>query len=146
MIRRPPRSTLFPYTTLFRSQPAGEPQRPGDDGDHRPGLDRALPAALRAEEIRVAERHHQRGVEEQRRRDRRLALLRHAAEDQVNQDQDQEQPVDLGYGARNPAEFLLLDRDVDGHARLLLRVLSIAMETSAKGLRVLVTAGGAGFG
>src|SRR2546426_3575082 len=24
MIRRPPRSTLFPYTTLFRSQPAGE--------------------------------------------------------------------------------------------------------------------------
>src|SRR2546427_7077198 len=23
MIRRPPRSTLFPYTTLFRSQPAG---------------------------------------------------------------------------------------------------------------------------
>src|SRR3712207_8944840 len=24
MIRRPPRSTLFPYTTLFRSQEAGE--------------------------------------------------------------------------------------------------------------------------
>src|SRR2546425_11256644 len=24
MIRRPPRSTLFPYTTLFRSHPAGE--------------------------------------------------------------------------------------------------------------------------
>src|SRR5258708_19542280 len=23
MIRRPPRSTLFPYTTLFRSQPTG---------------------------------------------------------------------------------------------------------------------------
>src|SRR5258705_2296724 len=23
MIRRPPRSTLFPYTTLFRSEPAG---------------------------------------------------------------------------------------------------------------------------
>src|SRR3712207_8391182 len=43
MIRRPPRSTLFPYTTLFRSQPhrpehvfrpvfaegPGEPQPPG---------------------------------------------------------------------------------------------------------------------
>src|SRR2546427_2430355 len=27
MIRRPPRSTLFPYTTLFRSQP----QQPGCD-------------------------------------------------------------------------------------------------------------------
>src|SRR6266704_5680482 len=25
MIRRPPRSTLFPYTTLFRSGPAGPP-------------------------------------------------------------------------------------------------------------------------
>src|SRR2546427_8409658 len=25
MIRRPPRSTLFPYTTLFRSQPLVEP-------------------------------------------------------------------------------------------------------------------------
>src|SRR5687767_15770576 len=29
MIRRPPRSTLFPYTTLFRSQPLQ--QRPGED-------------------------------------------------------------------------------------------------------------------
>src|SRR6185312_2345367 len=29
MIRRPPRSTLFPYTTLFRSGGAGEPAFPG---------------------------------------------------------------------------------------------------------------------
>src|SRR3712207_8774154 len=29
MIRRPPRSTLFPYTTLFRSLPAGEVDRHG---------------------------------------------------------------------------------------------------------------------
>src|SRR6266498_1421006 len=27
MIRRPPRSTLFPYTTLFRSRPAGSSAR-----------------------------------------------------------------------------------------------------------------------
>src|SRR2546422_3835251 len=27
MIRRPPRSTLFPYTTLFRSPSGGEPRR-----------------------------------------------------------------------------------------------------------------------
>src|SRR3712207_9075029 len=33
MIRRPPRSTLFPYTTLFRSQ-----ERPGSL-DHRAPLD-----------------------------------------------------------------------------------------------------------
>src|SRR2546430_5367503 len=30
MIRRPPRSTLFPYTTLFRSRPP--PDQPGDRG------------------------------------------------------------------------------------------------------------------
>src|SRR6185437_14069731 len=30
MIRRPPRSTLFPYTTLFRSRP--RPGRAGPDG------------------------------------------------------------------------------------------------------------------
>src|SRR5256885_4439565 len=34
MIRRPPRSTLFPYTTLFRS--AHAPERPQPRGD-RPG-------------------------------------------------------------------------------------------------------------
>src|SRR5260370_19321466 len=30
MIRRPPRSTLFPYTTLFRSRPAAWPTKPSD--------------------------------------------------------------------------------------------------------------------
>src|SRR3712207_9520088 len=34
MIRRPPRSTLFPYTTLFRSHPPAE-QRLQLDGDQR---------------------------------------------------------------------------------------------------------------
>src|SRR5438093_3804092 len=29
MIRRPPRSTLFPYTTLFRSRPDDWPRPPG---------------------------------------------------------------------------------------------------------------------
>src|SRR3712207_7465269 len=32
MIRRPPRSTLFPYTTLFRSHP-GAVSRPARSGD-----------------------------------------------------------------------------------------------------------------
>src|SRR5689334_24649605 len=40
MIRRPPRSTLFPYTTLFRSVPVGV-GRAARDGDRRTrrGLD-----------------------------------------------------------------------------------------------------------
>src|SRR3712207_7586277 len=36
MIRRPPRSTLFPYTTLFRSQYLG---RPGAEGPRREAVD-----------------------------------------------------------------------------------------------------------
>src|SRR6266571_2751804 len=41
MIRRPPRSTLFPYTTLFRSRP------PGPASPHPPG---ASPRTERSEE------------------------------------------------------------------------------------------------
>src|SRR3712207_7720182 len=37
MIRRPPRSTLFPYTTLFRSAPRGL-QLPLQPGEHREGV------------------------------------------------------------------------------------------------------------
>src|SRR5258707_11008022 len=36
MIRRPPRSTLFPYTTLFRSQDALEPAAPPPAGELPP--------------------------------------------------------------------------------------------------------------
>src|SRR2546430_9766673 len=37
MIRRPPRSTLFPYTTLFRShdEPPPDPQLPDESLRHR---------------------------------------------------------------------------------------------------------------
>src|SRR2546422_7512259 len=43
MIRRPPRSTLFPYTTLFRSERAGD--RIGAGGGRGPGAARASAAA-----------------------------------------------------------------------------------------------------
>src|SRR5258708_28277079 len=50
MIRRPPRSTLFPYTTLFRSI--------GDIASRPPGEERDRPAALAGilDEERLAER------------------------------------------------------------------------------------------
>src|SRR5947199_8079639 len=35
MIRRPPRSTLFPYTTLFRSRSADRRNRTDDAFEHR---------------------------------------------------------------------------------------------------------------
>src|SRR2546422_9724650 len=42
MIRRPPRSTLFPYTTLFRSPPrtVAQPRAPLGPRDHRYRVDR----------------------------------------------------------------------------------------------------------
>src|SRR2546422_6747551 len=51
MIRRPPRSTLFPYTTLFRSR--------GDDAPEQ-RLDRALArdAGLLGEQHRLREGEH----------------------------------------------------------------------------------------
>src|SRR2546430_5343318 len=53
MIRRPPRSTLFPYTTLFRS-----PRR-GDDLGHRPADQQLLLADDEGQ-------RHQLGREEER--------------------------------------------------------------------------------
>src|SRR5438876_2145342 len=55
MIRRPPRSTLFPYTTLFRSRPEGGRELPaaaaaaGGDGEQ----DRVLAALLQRERSRL---------------------------------------------------------------------------------------------
>src|SRR5258707_9868932 len=58
MIRRPPRSTLFPYTTLFRSSPGGRQWRPDPSAlacsARRPSPEpvdqRALHARARSEE------------------------------------------------------------------------------------------------
>src|SRR5438034_4323099 len=47
MIRRPPRSTLFPYTTLFRSGCRSGSGRPQRDGPERQP---SLVAGLRSEE------------------------------------------------------------------------------------------------
>src|SRR3712207_7468752 len=55
MIRRPPRSTLFPYTTLFRSlegQVPPKPERANDEGvvavvlEHIAATDTRLPLAI----------------------------------------------------------------------------------------------------
>src|SRR3712207_7461682 len=61
MIRRPPRSTLFPYTTLFRSGL----QADVDDGRDAEGEHDVLPPRRRAELDRVDERVD---VEERRQR------------------------------------------------------------------------------
>src|SRR3712207_8233283 len=53
MIRRPPRSTLFPYTTLFRSGPAAHVRLrlgPVHKGRDRPPVERAVADQLRRHE------------------------------------------------------------------------------------------------
>src|SRR3712207_8090270 len=73
MIRRPPRSTLFPYTTLFRSRLPGARRRQRRQHPRRP--------ARRAEEgerAAPAVRHTRRGAQERRqgpRQDRKSTRL-----------------------------------------------------------------------
>src|SRR5258708_29850246 len=65
MIRRPPRSTLFPYTTLFRSR-AAAPRRPraprcggggGVGGRARARRDRRIPGVARPGGLHRSEEH-----------------------------------------------------------------------------------------
>src|SRR3712207_7389951 len=84
MIRRPPRSTLFPYTTLFRSV------EPGDLGVLAPGV---VVAALRAAELVAAEQHRRALAEQQRGQE--VALLAGAKR------------VDLGRSEEHKSELQL---------------------------------------
>src|SRR5258705_10124078 len=67
MIRRPPRSTLFPYTTLFRSIHAADAGRAVEAGQVRPG---------RLDTFRYHQIHHRRPGESTLRLDGRVSVLR----------------------------------------------------------------------
>src|SRR2546426_5404411 len=54
MIRRPPRSTLFPYTTLFRSIPVEGEAALGVGDDDRRVIDAEKQAAPRPAPLRIA--------------------------------------------------------------------------------------------
>src|SRR3712207_7617499 len=53
MIRRPPRSTLFPYTTLFRSPPDDPITLPPDPVQQQPTYAGALAEFEKAKPVRV---------------------------------------------------------------------------------------------
>src|SRR2546421_8991912 len=77
MIRRPPRSTLFPYTTLFRSIPPELAQQGGDaDARHRQ-LTLNAPAVAREQAVRQA------GTDQQVNRDRKSTRL-NSSHDQIS--------------------------------------------------------------
>src|SRR3712207_7691459 len=72
MIRRPPRSTLFPYTTLFRSHVEERRELRAAEERHGPVEDRMRQRAASPDAIRVdARRRRERGV----RRDRKSTRL-----------------------------------------------------------------------
>src|SRR2546425_2982885 len=54
MIRRPPRSTLFPYTTLFRSEPIGvAPEQAAAHADRRDARDIGAVGERRANDVEL---------------------------------------------------------------------------------------------
>src|SRR2546426_5359212 len=57
MIRRPPRSTLFPYTTLFRSHVSAEPQPRGLASAAPGGRRRGLPRPRDRKSTRLNSSH-----------------------------------------------------------------------------------------
>src|SRR2546430_4707776 len=57
MIRRPPRSTLFPYTTLFRSEPWRHGHATAKGRGHHAGDPRAGPVAEEGAVRRRSEEH-----------------------------------------------------------------------------------------
>src|SRR5437762_7620531 len=56
MIRPPPRSTLFPYTTLFRSPRAGDEVGRRADREQEPGLARARPGDRKSTRLNSSHR------------------------------------------------------------------------------------------
>src|SRR5687768_18070796 len=79
MLRRPPRSTLFPYTTLFRSRgrlSPGQPRLQLEREEAREHVERAVrhvDHAHEPEDEREAARHHE--VETGERQDRKSTRL-----------------------------------------------------------------------
>src|SRR3989449_8292368 len=96
MIRRPPRSTLFPYTTLFRSHP-DRPAPPRAPLHHGPQAVRATQPALGRRQVAV--RH---GGPDERRRDR-LPVVRHGRDDVHDKPVLARQPPHHLHVARAPA-------------------------------------------
>src|SRR5687768_16593402 len=77
MIRRPPRSTLFPYTTLFRSGEGAQsrPHRRGRGGRRAGGPAGALAAALRGDDPGRGSTVHRRCARQARDGDRKSTRL-----------------------------------------------------------------------
>src|SRR5258708_15257247 len=84
MIRRPPRSTLFPYTTLFRSHSLARHHDPGAREPRPRAGDRLVPAQGKRSEEHTSELQSPdhlvcRLLLEKKKKNRRIKLIRQAA-------------------------------------------------------------------
>src|SRR5690349_23916374 len=85
MLRRPPRSTLFPYTTLFRSRSESRAPRPiGLTASCRTSSFASSSAALAATEISKPSRSEEHTSELQSRRDLVCRLLLEKKKNKTN--------------------------------------------------------------
>src|SRR2546428_652652 len=85
MIRRPPRSTLFPYTTLFRSGDRREPHLRRDDDRHGGGDDAHAAGASRDHRL-IAREGRDEGFREQKGERREGRSEEHTSELQSRSD------------------------------------------------------------
>src|SRR5690625_6029749 len=97
MLRRPPRSTLFPYTTLFRSPSAPAPRRPRRRTTRPTGCPRGSGRRKRSEE-------HTSELQS-----RGYLVCRLLLEKKKTQQNSRNDPI----GASNPYRVLLRDISVD---------------------------------
>src|SRR5258708_39702068 len=156
MIRRPPRSTLFPYTTLFRSRPFGQRardiERLGEAGLAHHGAEVDVEKARHVEERlaiglleaeidfgalearidRHRDRAHQRRAVEQR---EPLLVVAHQDADMVAAPQAERIQRSRG-AARAQVQVLVRDAALRRHQRLDVAALArVALEHLAEGLR-----------
>src|SRR5688572_31109459 len=82
MVRRPPRSTLFPYTTLFRSQSARATREPAR-------APRESAACVRAGGLPRSARVRERGGQHRSRAERHLRILVSRSEEHTSELQSQ---------------------------------------------------------
>jgi hypothetical protein len=86
---------------------------PGDEHDHHPGFHGELGAGFLSVELDVVQAENERGQEEQGHGDSRPSLFRSSSRHEVDQHENEQQPLDLGDGAREPLQLVLLDRQAN---------------------------------
>src|SRR5258707_2096332 len=96
MIRRPPRSTLFPYTTLFRSQ--GGRRRVRRAVGHRHLADQSLLCHLRRDQLPGARRRGMRSEEHTSELQSRQYLVCRLLLEKKNEDKTEEPAVSVDMG------------------------------------------------